>query len=304
MKVLVVCSATTGKISPFIVEQVNSLLKNGLNVEYFLIKNKGLFGYLKSYFLLLKKLASSKFDIVHAHYGLSGFISVFQAFAPVIITFHGSDINEKRNLWISKIAARFANYSLFVEESMYEKVGRIKNGKVLPCGVDINTFKPIDKTFSRKILNFGENISYGLFASSFNNPIKNAALAIKVCSQVDNLQLIELNNYSREEVNVLLNACDFLIMTSLNEGSPQVIKEAMATNCPVVSVNVGDVKERLAGVGNAFVTDFGEENLLCAVRSVLSENARTNGRERLLASGLDLNSVALQLMDLYKTVKN
>jgi hypothetical protein len=108
MKVLVVCSATSGKVAPFIDEQVESLRNNHVVADFLLIKKNGLLGYLQAYFKLLKKTYRSDYDLVHAHYGLAGFISVFQFFKPVVVTFHGCDINDRKTRLISKIAYKLS----------------------------------------------------------------------------------------------------------------------------------------------------------------------------------------------------
>ena len=67
------------------------------------------------------------------------------------------------------------------------------------------------------------------FASNFSNKVKNYQLAKKALKHLNKkIHLIELVGYNRDEVNILLNAVDFLLMTSISEGSHQIIKEAMA----------------------------------------------------------------------------
>lgn len=83
-------------MSPFIIEQADEMDKLGINVIYFGIKGKGVFGYLKNYFKLYKTVLHENVDIVHAHYGLSGLLAILQRKVPVVITFHGSDIYDKR----------------------------------------------------------------------------------------------------------------------------------------------------------------------------------------------------------------
>ena len=97
MKVLIVASGNYSEASPFIIDQVNSLRKLGVKIEYFLIKGKGWSGYLKNLLILNKKIKNNHFDLIHAHYGLSGLLATLQRKVPVIITFHGSDINIKKN---------------------------------------------------------------------------------------------------------------------------------------------------------------------------------------------------------------
>jgi UDP-N-acetylglucosamine transferase subunit ALG13 len=128
MKVLFVCSGNSEfGISPFIKEQGESLEKIGMSIDYFLIKGHGLFGYLKNLPRLNKQIKKIKYDLIHAHYGLSGMLSVLQRKIPVIITFHGSDINNSYHRKFSKIAMQLSEYNIFVHKSIKDKVNAKKN---------------------------------------------------------------------------------------------------------------------------------------------------------------------------------
>ena len=121
----------------------------------------------------------------------------------------------------------------------------------------------------------------------------------------ESVELLELKGYSREEVTLLMCAADVFLMTSFTEGSPQVIKEAMACGCPIVSVDVGDVKERTAGVEGCFVADTrNADELAKLLAKALAFDGRTKGRERIIADGLDNRQVAEKLMEIYKNYGN
>jgi len=102
-------------------------------------------------------------------------------------------------------------------------------------------------------------------------------------------QLLELKGYDREQVNLLMNAADVLLMTSHTEGSPQVVKEALAAGCPIVSVDVGDVADLTAGLPGCFIADRTPEDiaakLALAINSALvcsssSSVAHATGADR------------------------
>ena len=146
---------------------------------------------------------------------------------------------------------------------------------------------------------------YVLFAGAFDNEVKNAPLAKQVVELIGDggCELLELKGYSREEVTLLMCAADAVLMTSLTEGSPQVIKEAMACGCPIVSVDVGDVKERMDGVEGCFVAATREpEELAGLLKTTIAFEGRTKGREKLIADGLDNRMVARRLMEIYEKV--
>ena len=119
MKVLIVASGNSAAISPFVKEQGDSLKEIGLDIDYFLIKGKGVTGYLKNYFNLIRLVKNNTYDIIHAHYGLSGLLATFQSHVPVVITFHGSDVNLNRtNFYLSFLASRLSDKNIFVHESL------------------------------------------------------------------------------------------------------------------------------------------------------------------------------------------
>ncbi len=304
MRVLVVCSGNHNHIAPFIAEQVDSISKNGCLVEYFLINGHSLKGYISNLKYLKKKIIDFKPDLIHAHYGLSGLLANLQSKVPVITTYHGSDINQKWVVLFSKISILLSKQNIFVSKMLLEKSGCAKTSIVIPCGVDVSIFKPMDKQISRESLGLALNKNYILFSSAFDNKVKNVDLANKALIDIQNVDLIELKAYSREQVAMLMNAVDCCLMTSQNEGSPQFIKEAMACNCPVVTVDVGDVKERLNGVTNSYVTTKYPEEIKDAIMKVLKANKRSNGNEIISQQGLLLQNIATLLLNIYNQVVN
>ena len=169
------------------------------------------------------------------------------------------------------------------------------------CGVNLAAFPAISKAEARKRLSLPLDGKRILFAGAFDNPVKNAALAREATALVPEAELIELKGFRREEVALQMLAADALLMTSLTEGSPQVVKEAMAAGCPVVSVDVGDVRERIAGLSACSICERSPEDLAEGLRSALAFPGRTEGRERLCALGLDNNRIAGQLIEIYQS---
>lgn len=303
MKILVVCSSTGGGITSFVLEQVESLKKvHGITLEYAEIKSKGLIGYLKAYAGYLKKIISNEYDLVHAHYGLSGLMACMQFFKPVVVTFHGCDVNDPKTRWISRLAYRLCKHAVFVEAGMAPKINAFKKQSVIPCGVDTDVFKPMDKQEARKLLNLAPGAKVALFSSAFDVPVKNYPLAKTVCDVIPGLQLIELKNYGRAQVSLLLNAVDFLLLTSIREGSPQVIKEALSCNCPIVTTRVGDVEARLSGAAETYVCMHEPADLIEKINLVLASGARASGRDNIFRDGLDLEAIANKMNTIYKAL--
>ena len=302
MKVLIVASGNSAVISPFVKEQGDSLKEIGLDIDYFLIKGKGITGYLKNYFNLNRLIKTNTYDIIHAHYGLSGLLATFQSHVPVVITFHGSDVNLNRtNFYLSFLASRLSNANIFVHESLSKKLSLFSDkAEIIPCGVNLNLFKPIDKLASRDKLGLDHNYNYVLFSSSFNNKIKNAALAKLALSNFENIILLEMKGYSREEVHLLMNAVDILIVTSHSETGPLVVKEALACNCPIISTDVGDVKELANGTKNCYIVEYDAKQIEQRIRDILSSNKKSDGRAAV--KHLSLEKIATDVYSVYKRV--
>jgi len=307
MKILIVCSGNAENFDfklhqAFIYEQIESL-KQVFNIEYntFFIKGKRIKGYLKNIPSLRKKIKNYLPDIVHAHFGLSGLLTCLQRKVPVVITFHGSDAHFSNVKLLSRIAAGLSSYNIFVSDKV-QKIIKGKNSySVVPCGINLDIFYPIEMKNAREKLNMKPGKKYILFSSSFTNSIKNSPLAFSAVKKLEmNCELIELKNKNRDDVNLLLNASYLLLLTSTSEGSPQIIKEAMACNCPIVATDVGDIKEIISGIEGCFIASFEPEDVADKIKLALQFNKRTNGRERI--KHFDNELIARKIYKIYNDV--
>ena len=302
MKILIICSKNSGRIAPFITDQVEALQKAGVVCDYFTVEGKGVKGYLRNYTPMMRKIREFQPDIIHAHYGLSGLLANLQRKVPVVTTYHGSDINNPKVRQISKVAMKLSAWNIFVSKKNI-KLARVKKKfSLIPCGVDTNIFRPMDRKAERKKLGFSVSDKIVLFAGAFDNPVKNPELATEAVSKISVARMIELKGYNRKQVAGLMNAVDVCLMTSHTEGSPQFIKEAMACNCPIVSVNVGDVKEVLEGVNGCLITEKSAINVALKIQEVLIKNERTNGYEKIKNSGYEATVVAERIKNVYKNI--
>lgn len=309
IKVLIVASDKGGKFAPFIEEQITALEEYGVVVVRYPVIRKGIVGYLHEVPSLRRMIKREKPDVVHAHFGLSGLLANLQRMVPVVTTYHGSDINNPSTLRFSKMAIWLSKHNIFVSKRNINIAQPKKNYSLLPCGVNLNVLQDNHPKTERveKILKEGKiNV---LFAGAFDNNVKDPQLAkqtIEILSQdFDGVNLVELKGYTREEVAILMHSCNALLMTSKTEGSPQVIKEAMACGCPIVSVDVGDVAERIEGVDGCFVVKSREPAAIAdALKKAVVFEGRTNGCERIIAMGLSNEQVVMQLVDIYNTIKD
>ena len=302
MKLLIVANNKNGIFAPFVTEQAENVCQMGVEVDFFGVDGKGILGYLNNFFYLKKKILSYKPDLIHAHYGLSGLLANLQRKIPVVTTYHGSDIHSKgKNLFLSRIAMRLSAYNVFVSAGLQKQAEyHGHNQCVISCGVETSTFFPIERLKARNILGWDAKGKYVLFAGSFDLEVKNSPLAKAVVAKMPGVKLIELRGYTREQVNLLLNAVNCLLVTSYREGSPVVTKEAMACGTPIVSVNVGDIKNQISGVDGCYITSYDENDIAHCLQQALNIKGKTNGCQHILNSGLSNSKATERLIDIYK----
>jgi hypothetical protein len=190
---------------------------------------------------------------------------------------------------------------------MFDALPHLKNKEILPNGVDLALFYPIPKDEARNVLNFDRLRKIVLFASDSNRPEKNYSLAEKAVRMIkdQDIQMIELKNISQQQLRFYYCASDLLLLTSLHEGSPNVIKEAAACNCPIVSTDVGDVRWVVGDTEGCYVSSFDPQNVETNLRSALrfsEEKIRTTGRERIIKIGLDDETIAKKILEVYRKI--
>lgn len=285
----------------FVYEQIESICRIDNSVEYrvFPILGKGIKGYLSSLKSLIETIRNYRPDIIHAHGGHVGAISVMQLRVPVITTFHGSDVNNAKIRPISSFASLFSSCSIFVSKRLLESL-RVKGKRreVVPCGVERDIFFPMEKDYCKRRLGLDLKMDYILFSSDFGNKVKNPELAKSVAAHFPNLQLMEIKGRTREEVAWLINGSELVLMTSFSEGSPQIIKEAVACGQHVVTVDVGDVREQLDGIDGCAVCDRDEQQLVDAVGAILY----TSRPDKQSTNRFDSITIANKILEIYKTL--
>jgi teichuronic acid biosynthesis glycosyltransferase TuaC len=208
--------------------------------------------YLRTAREIRRRVNRQGFDLIHAHYGLTGAAATFQRDVPVVTTFHGSDCNGAIpwQRYLSWVVAR-RSLPVFVSEEGRRMLGR-PSAPVIPAGVDTELFTPLSRRAARRQLGWPEDRRYVLLPGSRSLLAKRADLFDAVLAEVQkvepDLSGVALAGFSREQVALVLNAVDVVLMTSDREGSPVTVREALACNTPVVSVAVGDLRGVLAGL--------------------------------------------------------
>lgn len=284
----------------FVQEQVESLRALGLSIDVL-----GIFGprggtkYVSALRALRRALAVQRFDLVHAHYGLSGAVALSQRGVPVVTTFHGSDTNVPWQRNVSRVVARLTT-PIFVTEDGAARLG-VAKPTVIPCGVDVKRFRPMDRKEARRQLGWDETRSYVLLPGSRRDVVKRPDLfdAVLDRSRRHGRDLIgvSLEQTPRDQVALIMNAVDVALLTSDSEGSPVAIKESLACGTPVVSVPVGDVARLIEGLPGCAVAPRDLEALSRAVVAALAAGRHPELRERAKLYAVD--RVAPQIAAVY-----
>ena len=302
MRILIVARSKDGRYAPFITEQVEAIEKQGVECKYFGVDGKGILGYLRQIPKLKKAIRDFHPDLIHAHYGLCGLLANYQRRVPVVTTYHGSDINDPRVFRLSKKAIRRSRFNIFVSQKNVDIASPQNDFALIPCGINLEDYPVIEKSEARRLMGLSQDKKYVLFAGAFDNHVKNAPLAKKAMELVPEAELLELKGYTRSQVAVLMQAVDAFLMTSFTEGSPQVIKEAMACGCPIVSVDVGDVKERIKEIPGCFVVSRNVEAITGKLKEAFDFTGRTLGRMAVMDEGLSNVNIASRIISIYKTL--
>lgn len=307
MKVLLVHSGNSVPDSSrytFVKQQGDALEKQGVHVFYYAVCGKGARGYFKSLSGLKKAIREHDVDIVHAHYGLCGALAVMQRKVPVVITFHNGETLSRKGKVLSSVASWFCAHRIFVAQHIHDKLFRTpRRYDIQPCGIEMDQLSLIEKEVALSKMGLTQECPNILFGGSFSNLRKNYALAKQALDVLPRkVNLIEMKGYNSQQVNLLYCACDLLLLPTKSEGSPQVVKEAMACNCPIVATRVADIPELLSGVNNCYVTGFDASEIADCIVKVLEKGERSNGRQKVISMGLDNTSVAKKLVAIYEHI--
>jgi len=300
----------------FIKEQVDSLKKKypELLFDTYIIKgSEGKLNYLKSIFDLRKLLKQKLYNIVHIHYGLSAMFLLFLgkkllSKSSFMLTLHGSDIMPQAGKYLQqKISLMASKRSDMVIAVSYSMQGILQRNNIkhenIPCGVDTVVFDI--HNHDRAGLN---NKNIVVFPSRPGNKVKNYSLFLGVMDIVSktfkNLQVETIENMNRQEVAELLNRAKCLVMTSISEGSPQVVKEALMTGLPVVSVNVGEVNKILKGLPNCYISKhYNSDEIAGYVNVILNTDInRSELRNTFMRKGYDQSSICKKIYCIYKNL--
>jgi teichuronic acid biosynthesis glycosyltransferase TuaC len=303
----------------FVKSQVDSLRDLGIDIDVLRIRGyAGRCAYLTAAARVAALNRRGDVDVTHAHYGYSGVVARLQLRAPLVITYYGSDLLGRRSasggltrrgraeVAMFRQLARTAAATITNSEPMERVLPRTcrRRNHIIPNGVDLARFRPIDRLDARRRLGWPAEETSVLFAGNPCLPVKNHRLAEAVCRRasgaIPQIRLRVATGLPPGAMPLWMSAADALLLTSRSEGSPNVVKEAMAAELPIVSTPVGDVPERLRGVPGCYVSPPGEGPLADALVSAVGHGRVPEARAAV--ASLSLERVARRIAEVYEAV--
>lgn len=301
----------------FVHRQVESLVSLGIAVRTFYVGSRtSPLALARDWLRIQREIRRYRPHILHSHYGsVTALLCSLATRRPLVITFRGSDLNPESDVSCirsrigcvaSQIAALRAKRIVCVSNRLRHQLWwRDDCASTLSDGIDLDLFRPMPKAEARSLLGWDPHQRVVLFNESGRPGLKGRDLidsSLRLASErVGSVRLELLDGYvAPEQVAIRINAADCIGLASKCEGSPNIVKEALACNVPVVSVDVGDVVERVNGVYPSRVVGRNVVEFADALVEVLTASSRCNGREAVGELGLD--NVARHLAALYAEV--
>jgi glycosyltransferase involved in cell wall biosynthesis len=283
-----------------------------LGVEYDLLFVNGResrWNYVRAVRRLWQRLRAAHYDLVHAHMGLSGWIARCQLRVPVVVSFLGDDILGKVDRraygWLlrisSPILARLVR-SVIVKSKEMKRRLRLDSAHVIPNGVDLRLFHPMDRGEACRALSLDPAKKFVLFAyhrAELRKRYDLVRLAVsRAREQIPELEILHVYRVPQEQVSLYMNAADLVVLASMIEGSPNIVKEALACNLPVVTVDVGDTAELLERTEGNHLVRREVGVIATSIVEVCRHGGRARSRERM--AELSIECVAERVLRVYR----
>jgi glycosyltransferase involved in cell wall biosynthesis len=307
MRVLVVTNlvpdATTPQRGRWVRDQVAAIRARGIEVEEFGFP-RGSSNYLPAARSLRTLLRRERFDLVHAHYGLAGWVARLAGARPLLVTFHGTDVRHpvvgpmsRRLAWRADMVSAVSR-SLFSEENGRPGLPPVPGSAVLPCGPALDRFAPAPRTAARKALGLDPDGRYLLFPADPARPEKRGDRAAALATAAE-ATLLTGGSIQPEAMGTWINAADAVVVTSDYEGFGMAAIESLACDVPVLSTPVGVAPYLLAGIEGCLCAPFDADRWAAAARPHLAANdPRVAGSAR--AATLAAGPMAERVIEVYR----
>ncbi len=306
MKILVVTNMYPTEEMPyfgtFVREQVESLRKEGMEVDVFFVNGrKNAVNYLWGFFRFWAHLLTHRYDLVHSHYVFVNVIARMQVLYPLVITHHSGEVFNKWQRRLSRLVTPLADRVIAVSQNTKE-VGGLRGATVIPCGIDFDLFKPAPRLEARRSLGLPADRKLVLWAGEHFRREKRMDIVQKAMTllkeKMPEAELVLVSGKPLPEVPAYMNACDVLLLVSDKEGSPMVVKEAMACNLPVVAVPVGDIPEMIAQTEGCYLCSQDPQDAAAKLEMSLRRGKRSNGRENI--QYMEIGAISRRIIALYE----
>jgi len=258
-------------------------------------------GYLRSAAALrARRREGARYDVVHAHFGLTAWPALASGLGPVAVTLHGTDLRHPRSGPITRAALPFVELVAPVSAELAADVPRrfVRRLAVLPCGVDVERFRPLPRAEARARLGLDPVEPHLLFPA---DPARAGKRHDRARALAGDVPLLALGAVAPDEVPLWVNAANAVLVPSDAEGFGLAVLEALACDVPVLATPVGVHPAALAGVPGTLCAPWDPERWAAALAPHLAAaDPRVEGRAR--AEPYSADRMAAQVVAAWRDV--
>lgn len=260
----------------FVRDQLDALcrLEPPLEAELFAFQGGGALNYLRAIRRLRRHLQTHTYDVVHAHYGLTGWVAKIAGAFPLVVTYHGTDLrHEKVGPWSKRLAARIEQAAVVSHDlgRLLDDVKLKRDLEVMPCGINLERVAPMARESARQRLDLDPEGSYVLFPADPARPEKRHDRATVLLKEFPEVRLLSLGGVDPEKVSTYMCAADAVLVPSDYEGFGLAALEALACGVPVIATPTGIAPEALAGIDGTYCMPFDLGTWRAALTAILED---------------------------------